>query len=91
MKFLPIYDELAKVAARLLSSYLLPTESKVSSHTVHEVKRSDTMWEIAIIHNGSSARMFSEKVIVTWKPILWLVKGTKPKTFEFFEDSVEKN
>jgi DNA modification methylase len=46
-------------------------------------------WEIAIIHTGSSARMFSKKVIVTWKPLLWFVKGTKPKTFEFIKDSVE--
>ncbi|MFZ0221932.1 MAG: DNA methyltransferase, partial [Candidatus Nitrosopolaris sp.] len=46
-------------------------------------------WEIPIFHNGSSARMFTKKVIVTWKPLLWFAKGTEPKIFEFIEDSVD--
>jgi hypothetical protein len=46
-------------------------------------------WEIALIQTGSSARMFTKNVIVTWKPLLWFVKGAKLRTSEFIKDSVE--
>jgi hypothetical protein len=46
-------------------------------------------WVIMVKHTGSSARMFSKNVIVTYKPLLWFTKGDKPKTFEFIKDSVE--
>ena len=33
--------------------------------------------------------MFAKNVIVTYKPLLWFVKGNKPKILEFIKDSVE--
>ena len=92
--FLPIYDDLAKMAVILLKDggSLVTNCAKDLKYQVIEFMKSRGLthwWEIAIIHTGSSARMFSKKVIVTWKPLLWFVKGTKPKTFEFIKDSVE--
>jgi DNA modification methylase len=94
MSFLPIYDELAKVAVILLKDggSLVTYCAQDLKYQVIQFMKSRGLthwWEIAIIHTGSSARMFSKKVIVTWKPLLWFVKGTKPKTFEFIKDSVE--
>ncbi len=94
MDFLPIYDELAKVAVILLKDggSLVTYCAQDLKYQVIQFMKSRGLthwWEIAIIHTGSSARMFSKKVIVTWKPLLWFVKGTKPKTFEFIKDSVE--
>jgi DNA modification methylase len=45
-------------------------------------------WQIMVKHTGRRARMFSKHVDVTYKPLLWFVKG-KPKILGFFEDSVE--
>ena len=92
--FLPMYDELAKAAAILLKDggCLVTYCAQDLKYQVIQFMKSRGLthwWEIAIIHTGSSARMFSKKVIVTWKPLLWFVKGTKPKTFEFIKDSVE--
>jgi len=45
-------------------------------------------WQIVVIHTGSFARMFSNTVIVTYKPLLWYFKGTEPKILESISDSV---
>ena len=46
-------------------------------------------WEIAKIQNKSQSKIFVKKVIVKWKPLLWFVKGTKPKILGYIEDIVE--
>ena len=94
LKFLPLYDELAKAADRLLvdgGSLVTYCGQNLKCGVIQIMKSRDLLpwWEIAIFHNESSARMFTKKVIVTWKPLLWFVKGSEPKTFEFIEDSVE--
>ena len=38
--------------------------------------------------NGPYARIYSRQVIVTWKPLLWFVKGHKLRTTDFINDSV---
>ena len=45
--------------------------------------------QIVVIHTGSLARMFSNTVIVTYKPLLWYFKTPGPKILEFIKDSVE--
>ena len=45
-------------------------------------------WQIAVLHTGSFARMFSNTVIVTYKPLFWYFKGTAPKILESISDSV---
>ena len=61
----------------------------MSDHTVHGVRGLTWWWEIAIILEGPWSRMRSKMVIVTWKPLLLFVKGTKPKKFKFIKDSIE--
>ena len=46
------------------------------------------MWELSVNLTGPFARIYKKQVIVTWKPLLWFVKGDKLRTTEFIEDSV---
>jgi DNA modification methylase len=46
-------------------------------------------WQIVVIHTGSLARMFSNTLIVTYKPLLWYFKAPEPKILESIKDSVE--
>jgi DNA modification methylase len=38
--------------------------------------------------SGPYARIFKKQVLVTWKPLLWFVKGSEKRTPDFIEDSV---
>jgi hypothetical protein len=42
-------------------------------------------------HSGASARVFGRYIIADWKPILFLVKGSKPNIAEdyFIHDVIE--
>jgi tRNA/tmRNA/rRNA uracil-C5-methylase (TrmA/RlmC/RlmD family) len=46
------------------------------------------MWELAVNLTGPFARIYKKQVIVTWKPLIWFVKGDKLRTREFIEDSI---
>jgi len=46
-------------------------------------------WQIVVIQTGPSARIFYNKVKVTYKPLLWYFKGSEPNILEFISDSVE--
>jgi hypothetical protein len=35
-------------------------------------------WTLCLKHSGASARVFGRYIIAGWKPILFLVKGSKP-------------
>jgi DNA modification methylase len=91
---LPIYDELAKVAIMLLKDGgILATNcpQELRCQIIQSMKSRGLTWwwDTAIILKGPWSRMRSKNVIVTWKPLLLFVKGTKPKTFKFIKDSVE--
>ncbi len=92
--WLPFYEPLGKIAFRVLKEggslvmyaghYALP---QIFDYMENSGLR--FWWVIMVKHTGSSARMFSKNVIVTYKPLLCFTKGDKPKTFEFIKDSVE--
>ena len=82
LKFLPLYDKLAKAADRLLvdgGSLVTYCGQNLKCEVIQIMKSKGLIpwWEIAIFHNGLSARIFAKKVIVTWKPLLWFVKGSE--------------
>jgi DNA modification methylase len=92
-KSLPIYDQLAKVAATHLKDggSLVTNCGQNLKYEVIQFMKSRGLtpwWEIAIIQNRSQSRIFVKKVIVKWKPLLWFVKGPEPKIFEYIEDLV---
>jgi 16S rRNA G966 N2-methylase RsmD len=44
---------------------------------------------IAVLHAGSFAKVYPNQVTVTWKPLLWFVKGTNLRTPDFIRDSIQ--
>ena len=92
--WLPFYEPLGKIAFRVLKEggslvmyaghYALP---QIFDYTKNSGLK--YWWEIVVTHPGSSARMFSRNVSVTYKPLLRYAKGLRPKILEFIKDSVE--
>jgi len=87
-KSLPIYDELAKVAATHLKdggSLVTSCGQNLKYEVIQFMKSRGLIlwWEIAIIQNKSQSKIFAKKVIVKWKPLLWFVKGSEPKISDY--------
>ncbi len=82
-EFLPIYYELAKVAARTLKD-----DGSIVTYCGQDLKLQviefmqsaglSYWWEIAVIHNGPFSSFFPKNILVKWKPLLWFVKGKEP-------------
>jgi hypothetical protein len=74
---IPLYRELAKIAARLLKpgGSLVTYLGQYALFETGEALGHDTglnyNWIFAIIHTGSSQEMHGNKVFVTWKPVVW--------------------
>jgi 16S rRNA G966 N2-methylase RsmD len=80
-EFLPLYEELAKHAARLLKpgascvvmcgqSYLPEIFTLVCKHLRYQ-------WMLAYLTpGGQAAQVWQRKVNTFWKPVLWLTSGT---------------
>jgi site-specific DNA-methyltransferase (adenine-specific) len=94
--WLPSYEPLGKIAFRVLKeggSLVMYAGHYALPQIFDYMKNSGLKywWLIVVKHPGSSARMFYQNVITTYKPLIWFVKGTKPKILEFIEDSVESH
>jgi site-specific DNA-methyltransferase (adenine-specific) len=48
-------------------------------------------WSIAVVLSGSFARYYPKQVTIKWKPLLWLVKGSKLSTTDFLSDVVKSD
>jgi 16S rRNA G966 N2-methylase RsmD len=96
LKSLPLYQELslAKIAERVLKDggSLVTYCGQDYKCQIQQFMKSSGLtpiWELGIIYNiGPYARIFKKQVLVTWKPLLWFVKGTEKRTSEYIEDSV---
>jgi len=94
-EFLYLYDELGKVALRVLKnggSIVAYCDGDLDS--IYQIigymkSRGLTPWrEIPVIHAGPFARVYPKHVVVTHKLLLWFVKGTKPRKSDFIRDSI---
>ena len=94
-KFLYLYDELGKVAVRILKnggSIVMYCDGDLES--IYQIigfmkSRGLTPWrEILVIHAGPFGRVYPRHVVVTHKLLLWFVKGTELRTSDFIRDSV---
>lgn len=82
-EFLPLYNDLAEVAARVLKdcSSIVTYCGQDLKLQVIEFMQSGGLtywWDIAVIHNGPLSSFFPKNILVKWKPLLWFVKGGKP-------------
>ena len=92
--WLPFYEPLGKIAFRVLKEggSLVMYAGHYGLPQIFDYMENSGLkywWVIMVKHTGSSARMFHRNVLVTYKPLLWFTKGTRPKIFEFTDDSVE--
>jgi hypothetical protein len=89
---LPQYADLAKFAARVL----VPGGSLVAyvgHYGLPDVLPLMTphlrfWWQLALIHTGGTAKLLGTGVYVTWKPLLWFIKGQR-RAKNVFRDSVK--
>jgi hypothetical protein len=93
-KSIPLYGELANLASRVLkeSGSLLTYAGHYALPQIFDAMKNSGLtywWTIPVIHAGPFASVFSKQVIVTWKPLLWFVKGTKLRTPDFIRDSIQ--
>ena len=91
---LPYFDDLAQIATRTLVnggsliSYV-PNEHIADVIGRMTVEGLRSYWVCACVHTGKSARMFRKGIVVTWKPMLWFVKGKERfDTSSFVHDGV---
>jgi 16S rRNA G966 N2-methylase RsmD len=92
-KSIPLYGELAKLASRVLKEdgSLLTYAGHYALPQIFDAMKNSGLtywWMIPVIHAGPLARVFPKQVVVTCKPLLWFVKGTKLRTPDFIRDSI---
>lgn len=93
----PLYGELATVANRVLidgGSLICYCGHRLIPKVIEQMQPSGLSfyWILACIHSGKSARMPLTGQIVTWKPMLWWVKGKDRRdTSVMLEDSVRSD
>lgn len=75
-----IYEELAKHAMSVLKpggSMLCYTGHYIIPEVLNAVKKTRMKfhWLIPVLHSGPSVIMYSKKIMVSYKPLLWFTKG----------------
>jgi DNA modification methylase len=93
---LSIYEELAKLAARVLKpggSVIAYTGNYALPEIIDYMRKADLTywWTIAIVHESYGAnlsRVWNRQVVAAWKPALWFVKGNKLAKPDFIKDLV---
>jgi DNA modification methylase len=96
LESLLLYKELGKMAFRVLKEggSLLTIGGHYALPQIFEYMKDSGLtyrWVFAVIHTGASIRMHGQQVFVTWKPLLWFVKGSKLRIPDFVRDSVESH
>ena len=96
-KSLPLYEDLAKLAVRVLrpgGSLIMYLGQHALVEIIDRINYSATgeltyWWQFCILHEGPFARYFDRQIVVKWKPLLWFVKGNRPinPSFPKAEDS----
>lgn len=79
-KDLHLYQDLAKQAATVLrdGGSLMCYSGHYCIDRVIEFMKNEGLnfhWIIAVLHSGASAAMHGRRILVSYKPILWFVKG----------------
>jgi len=81
------YETLAKVAARVLKpgGSCLAMVGHQWLPQVLELMRPhlEYHWTLAYVQPGATARIWSKKIIVGWKPVLWFTKGRYDGDFAY--------
>lgn len=93
-EYVPDYGRLAEVASRVLvdgGSLIAYCGHALVPQILEAMKPAGLrfFWLLGCIHTGQCSRMPRSGIVVTWKPMLWFVKGaTRFNTQVFVNDSV---
>jgi ParB-like chromosome segregation protein Spo0J len=91
-KSLPLFGELAKVAAAKLcrgGSLLCYASRPILYETLALMTPHLRLWwTLAVIHTGQLDRMTELGIVVNWKPIFWFVRETRADRKIFVDDAV---
>lgn len=86
-KSLPLYKDLAKLAAKVLrpGGSLIMYIGQYSLIEILDYVKAGSgtggltyWWQFSVLHAGPFARYFDRQIVVKWKPLLWFVKGSRP-------------
>jgi hypothetical protein len=90
---LPLYEDAARVAARILKpggSFITYSGQSHLPEVIQGCLKHLRYWWIAAgLDPGSKQQMPNHGVIVRWKPLLWFVKGTRGNAQTFVHDVVD--
>jgi 16S rRNA G966 N2-methylase RsmD len=92
-KSVPIYQDLAKLAMRVLKdrgsivTYVPNSFITIIANYMTEAGLT-YWWTIAVQLEGSFARHYPKQVTIKWKPLLWFVKGQELITPDFISDLI---
>lgn len=88
---LPLYDDLGKLAARILkpkgSLICYTGQTLLSQADVVLRKHLRYWWTFSLIHKHGGQYFPGKWIVINWKPILWFVKGTR-RNREYFPDLI---
>jgi ParB-like chromosome segregation protein Spo0J len=93
-EFIPLYKDLGEVAFRVLKeggSLVTNLGQLYLKETYEHIESSGLRynWILAIMHTGAADTQHGPQVHVTWKPLLWFVKGPKLRTPDYINDSIK--
>jgi len=93
LKSLPLYQELAKVAERVLKEggSLVTYCGQDHKYQIQQFMESSGLTprrEFAVIYSGRYARIYKKQALVVWKTLLWFVNGHEKRTSNYIDDSV---
>ena len=93
LKDIPIYGDLAEVAARVLKpgGSLIAEVGNYAIPDILDLMRPHLqyLWTLGVIHTGQLAQMRYYAIKVARKPLLWFVKGARRKPMDFVLDAIE--
>jgi tRNA G10 N-methylase Trm11 len=95
-EFLYLYEELAKLATRVLKpggSLVFLTGHIILNEVFKTLDSSNLKywWILAVKHNGAKQRVHPRSVFAEWKPLLWYVKEEKSNILDTMFDHIESS
>lgn len=92
-EYIPLYEDLAKTAGRLLKDGGSIVTYLGQGHTPTIIKWMEEnglkyWWTLCVEHTGGTTRIHDKGIQVKWKPLLWFVKGGHREILDDIADKI---